>query len=165
MSRSKQQSVFVTPRRPFLPTHVPATEPAQEAPSWFQRQLDIAPGPFAIPAPTAGEAFDSLPPNNQLQNAPLDPRLYTGRVRDVLQGSWVLTLWEVPNGRELQANIATDRGQGITTAGKLLPGTPVCVWTWGEDSTAGRRERLHIAALASSTKSVKGKQRARQKRK
>lgn len=146
----RSASWFVTPQRPVTPRHLPGSiikEENRRCGSWFRRLVSIRPGPFVLPAPDTPAVYDPDPPREVSKGEAVGSRHYFGRVTDVLGGTLALTLWEIPNGRELLANIAPARQDGVTTKGRLPRGTPVDVWTWTEHQKKSRRERLHIATM------------------
>lgn len=150
---SATTSWFVTLPRVARPRHLARLTDAKNfrEPSWFRRLVPVRPGSFVLPAPDTSKVYDPLPPSDALKGEPVGPRYYFGRITDVLEGTLALTLWEVPNGRELLANVAPDRAKGVTTRGSLARGTPVYVWTWTEHNRQGAHERLHIAPMDRTT--------------
>jgi hypothetical protein len=145
---STAKSWFVTPKRTVRPKHLPprTDNNSFHDPSWFQRLVPIRPGPFVLPGADTSAAYDPFPPV-ELKGEPVGPRHYFGRVTDVLDGTLNLTLWEIPNGRELIANVARSKQKGVTTSGTLTRGTPIHAWTWTEHRPDGALERLHLEPM------------------
>lgn len=148
------ESCFVTGRRPFPPRHLPSPidrENFRDG-SWFRRLIAVRPGAFVVPSPEGPEVYDPSPPARLLKGEPVDPRRYLGRVHEEGSGVITLTLWEVPNGRELLTNVSRDL-PGVTVKGRMGPGMPVDLWTWGEFDRDGRRSERLLLQAARATRS------------
>lgn len=140
------KSFFVTRRHSFRSAHfdeVAAEAEAQQP--WFRQSVPVPPGQFIIPGPDAISAHDPMPPRDQLKGEPVGLQDYFGRVNDVEAHVFVLTLWEVPNCRELYLNLVRRRTNGVSYRGTLGIGTLVSLWTWKEPKPKDEwRERLHL---------------------
>ena len=109
-----------------------------------------------LPAPNGPLDHDPLPPVRVLTRdhshpgqylEALGPRHYLGRVRELEGDTFVLRLWEVPNARELVANVSRDT-PGVAAIGQLKRGTAINLWTWQEVDHDGHvRERIHLEPI------------------
>lgn len=150
-SRVIVTSVYVTKRalRPAEHLGSAGDRANFRAGSWFRRLVPVEPGRFVLPGPEDPKAYDPTPPPTKVKGEVLDPRRYLGRVQEVHGKTLALTVWEVPNAREIFASVALD-APGLSSSGKFRAGTPVEFWTWTELKSGARVERLHIVALATA---------------
>ena len=109
--------------------------------------MPVQPGQFVVLGARPQYPLDPTPPAGLAKSEPVLPRRYVGRVTDVLKEAWAVTLWEVPNGRELVSNISRAPRTGITKKGLIRRGTPINVWTWAEKDHATATERLHFEPM------------------
>jgi hypothetical protein len=146
------KSHFTTAKHPYRPSRrAPGSEDDRRtfrAYSWFRRLVALSPGDYVLPSPKSPDDFDPMPPREQLKGEPVGPRKYLGRVNETFGETLALTLWEVPNGRELLASVSVSNPE-VTTDEGLHTGTPVTLWTWREfDEEGSPHDRVHIARSA-----------------
>lgn len=160
------KSHFVTEKRSVAPRRHGRNEDIQNFRdgSWFRRMVPVQPGTFVLPAPETPVVYDPLPPEGLVkERQPLDPRHYYGRVHEVSRKTLALTLWEIPNGRELYASVMR-RGSGTTIKrdARLAPGTPVELWTWTEIPRPKHSlDRVHLQPMTGAQQKARGSRRSR----